>query len=286
MSSTSSRRHVSRAWRIAPLILSLAACSHTTPNQAAYGAGSSTNPQSVARAPQPRLAPDAGPADVLVAYAQAQLVGAPRETEVQWLATDLDLAKANKTTAWNAVWTELAREVRAGNVNFTELRPYEDGAVAASDACVDKEVATLDRLHDMLGQNERGIVALNVRNDQAVQLTAAEVTPGQAAHLVKLTKMLDLDVDQQRAVASIVDAQPPKADMKADKDARMARVLDDFPLSTFNARSSLIGSDSPPSARLREKIEHKAAFLAQLVPILRPDQRERLAVHIESHERQ
>ena len=92
-------------------------------------------------------------------------------------------------------------------------------------------------------------------------------------------KELDLDAEQKKKLDAIIPKDDPKApaelrdEMKKRSDATLAA----FEKDTFDAKSLA----PPDGKRMRQPIEEQVKFYNQLLPILKPEQREKLATKVE-----
>jgi hypothetical protein len=98
--------------------------------------------------------------------------------------------------------------------------------------------------------------------------------------LERLTMQLGLDAGQQKAVSAILpkDDWMNPATMDAQRkegEKRMDGVLTAFDNATFDAKK--VDLSGAPGKSKHEALEKDAAFLSQLLPLLTPDQREKLA---------
>ena len=93
--------------------------------------------------------------------------------------------------------------------------------------------------------------------------------------LDRKTAELGLDTAQQEQVAKWLAEEPrTMRSMYEEKRKRRDTLFTAFESNTFDATAV-----APPNmgAEVREHLDRHVAFLSKLVPILRPDQREKLA---------
>ena len=98
--------------------------------------------------------------------------------------------------------------------------------------------------------------------------------------LDRMTSDLALDADQRQQVAKWLSEQSGSMrPMYEERRKRRDALFSAFESSTFNATAL-----APPNlgAEVRTHIDQHVAFLSKLLPILRPDQREKLASMIET----
>ena len=228
-------------------------------------------------------------------------------------AHDLDLKEEQKTalaaieanlkaddegvgTALKAFRTDLLLAVRTGKFDTAKLGA--DGA-GLDKAVIDqqgKEGGALDSLHALLDAAQRTVLVESVRNKRAEResrmgewMLAREGDGGAPdwakKRLDKLTDELVLDVNQQGQVAALFakSSDPPNAPgMNSrwdDVKRRLEVLLSAFAGEGFDARK--MDLTVLPGKVAHEPLDHMVAFFAKLVPILRIDQRDKLAVDLD-----
>jgi hypothetical protein len=213
-----------------------------------------------------------------------------RSATVLALEQQLHDSWRNVDAAFRAMRDHLAAQVRTGAIDSAQVQADENlvaNAVAAHRA---QETFALNSLHALLDPAQRVAIATAVRAEQpgrAEEQARPELEEGTTARLDRLTRDLALDADQQRRVAALLSAQPTEehAYYHADARRRFDAALNAFPTETFDARTTVQATASP-AAMVHEHVQRKVAFLAELLPILRPDQRDKLASSIEMRDQQ
>lgn len=221
-------------------------------------------------------------------------------------AEDLDLTSAQHETiakleprlhaddseraAGEALRTDLAAGIRAGSIDRAKIAA--DQAALDKIVLADREarVAALDGLHDALSPADRKAVASDVRvsdgareprrNPPDMDDAGASLWTGR--RLQRLTLELDLDPSQQKDVAALLskDGRPDSPPHREGRDAgkgHLDALLDAFEQDSFDAGALFraIGDAGPAT---RGWVDHELAFLDRLLPILKPAQRDKLAV--------
>jgi|HubBroStandDraft_2_1064218.scaffolds.fasta_scaffold14203_4 Spy/CpxP family protein refolding chaperone len=186
---------------------------------------------------------------------------------------------------------DLTAGVKAGKLDTAKL--------TADDAVVDKamtehaaaEGAALDSLHALLTPEHRSALVTTIRTRQGERearttawLKNKEPDGGapdwSKRRLDRLSAQLTLDAAQQKQVAALLAKakDPPNADgfeaRWEDHKKRTDALLTAFGADTFDGKK--VDLTLLPGKTTHEALDHIATFLTQLVPILRPDQRERL----------
>jgi hypothetical protein len=177
--------------------------------------------------------------------------------------------------------------IRAGKLDPTTTSPdYAALAVATKDRA-DKQAAALGMLRGILTPTQREELVLAVRARRAAHAIRLPGAPDEDTEdwtqrrLERLGETLGLDDGQKKKVAALLarSSLPGAQDVKARKDAEKARgdaLLMAFQHDElFDARSLDGGAIAARSGE--DLIEGEDAFLGQLVTVLTPAQREKLA---------
>lgn len=177
-----------------------------------------------------------------------------------------------------AVQAELVREVKAGKMEQARLAPLLAALEKDTKHRRDLERDGLDALYAALDPAQRKSVVTAIRPRIAVHDGAKTPPPDPAADarvVDRLAKTLGLDEAQHKQLAGFF---PKGGQQKADADREERRkqleaLLTAFEKPTFSARRL----PAPDAARLRVPFQEQVKLLGQLVPILQPEQRTRLA---------
>ena len=149
-----------------------------------------------------------------------------------------------------------------------------------------KESETLGGLHDAIDPAQRRATVASVRaKEPAMPEEQARMGYGGGPQDVAKRKLdlmtsdLGLDEAQQQQVAKWVSEQSGSMrPMYEERRKRRDALFDAFESSTFNANAL---APSSLGAEVRMHLDEHVAFLSKLVPILRTEQREKLASMIE-----
>jgi Spy/CpxP family protein refolding chaperone len=188
--------------------------------------------------------------------------------------------------------SDLIAGVKAGKIDSAKT--------TADDAVIDKafadhqtqEAAALDSLHQLLDSTQRAAAVASVRARNADRekrmmgwMQAKELDGGAPdftkKRLAKLTNDLSLDAGQQKQVAAILakQADPPNPTaMQArwdDHKKRTEALLTGFASDAFDAKAADL--KILPGKTAHETTDHMVAFFTALLPVLHPDQRDKLA---------
>lgn len=195
--------------------------------------------------------------------------------------------------AARALQADLAAGIRAGKLDAVKTRADYAAIDAAAKQREDRQAIALNALHAALDPAQRDELSLAVRARQAAHALRPpdemdEVEGDWAQRrLDRLTDDLGLDAAQRPKVAALLakSGLPDSAEMKARKDAATARA--DEILRAFSHDEAFdatkldlrVGASQVP----HELIEREARFLGQLIFVLKPEQREKLAASRERH---
>jgi Spy/CpxP family protein refolding chaperone len=208
---------------------------------------------------------------------QLDLKDAQKAT-LEKLSTDLHAAApAGPPKEMMDYHAALAAQVRAGKIEPAKLAPLQTAIDTAHKAHKDKEAEALNGLYAALEPAQRKALVAAIHAKQA----AHKPDPAKAeAHakerLAHLTKQLDLDAAQQKKVEALLAKDTSGPAMHEEMKKRTDAVLTAFEGEGFDAKKLDIG----PAPTGKAMAAH-TQFLTALVPLLKPDQREKLAASVE-----
>jgi len=179
--------------------------------------------------------------------------------------------------AMKAFSSDLAAQVRAGKIDASKLQTDEAALDTAMSVMLGKQAAALAGLHDALDAGQRKSLADAVRA-RAAGREAKEHDGGagdwSARRLERMTSDLGLDAGQQKQVAALLAKEPGPATMHDDMKKQMDAILTAFQSDSFDAQKALQPTIKAP----HDTMDREIAFTSQLLSVLHPDQREKLAV--------
>jgi Spy/CpxP family protein refolding chaperone len=178
---------------------------------------------------------------------------------------------------------ELASGVKAGKIDAAKMEPRYVALEKAAKARQDREADALNRLYATLEPAQRAALVASVRSkeERREARMKGHERPDAGARAARVlvdrfTRELDLDAEQQKKAEAIA----PKADktvaLQDDIKKRSDALLAAFEKEGFDARKL----DTGAAKLARSPIEEQAIFLGQLLPTLKPEQRERLVKHL------
>jgi hypothetical protein len=190
-----------------------------------------------------------------------------------------------------AFFMDLANGVHAGKVDAAKISADYAAIDKAAAALHAREVAAIVGLHDALGPAERRALTADMHTKRAERERRFALAVGDAGgpdwgkvRLDRLTRDLSLDVDggQQQKVSAVVntaaktDPQNPEVSQarRVAGHERFEAVLAAFAGDALDA--GVLPSLPSGAKSLHEGPERTAGFYAQLLPLLKPEQRDKL----------
>jgi Spy/CpxP family protein refolding chaperone len=176
---------------------------------------------------------------------------------------------------------ELAFGVKAGKIDNAKMEVHYSAIEKAAKARLDREADALNRLYAALEPAQRSTVAGTVRTNEEkrlARLRAHERPDAGRPNFAKMqverwTRDLDLDAAQQKKVEAIVPKEDKSAAARDEMKKQVDTLLAAFEKEGFDAKK--LEPNGPKKARA--PLEEQAKFYGQLLPILKPEQREKLA---------
>lgn len=188
--------------------------------------------------------------------------------------------------------TLIAAGIRAGKLDTEKLTAMQTELDKSMQARREKDTSAIQRLHAALDPPQRKALAASVRKKQAERAAKlaermADAGPPKADEFRKrrverLTKELDLDADQQKKVEALVAKPAPKGAAAEDGREMMKKrqeaILTAFEADVLDAKKLEEGA---PVRKMADGMSEHLQFLNGLLPILKPEQREKLAANME-----
>ena len=191
--------------------------------------------------------------------------------------------------------SDLMAGVKAGKIDTAKLTAHYATFDKFMQARQDKEVEALNGLFAALDATHRKALTAAVRSKQAERearwaardagagFDAGTAADMQKRQLERMTKELDLDATQQKSIGAIfAKAAPPAQNMesmKAEGKKRTEALLTAFEGETFDAKKLDLW---PMTAKkMHEMMDRRVQFLAGVTPILKDEQRSKLAARMD-----
>ena len=201
---------------------------------------------------------------------------------------------------WKTFHADLIAGAKDGRIDTAKLTTDELALEKEMEAQRDKEADALNQLHGALDATQRKEVTAQIRQWQerrekehpaAAPSASTSAAPGasqnaahaekwEQRHLERLTKDLDLDPAQQKSVGAILakSEQTSFESMQAERKKHMDALLTAFEGDPFDAKA-VIAKEMP--GKMHERWDKHVQFLSQLVALLKPIQRDKLAANME-----
>ncbi|MBS2015594.1 MAG: periplasmic heavy metal sensor [Deltaproteobacteria bacterium] len=188
-------------------------------------------------------------------------------------------------SAGKELHTELLAAIKAGKIDAAKLEPKYAAIEKAMKAQHEKEAEGLVALHATLTPPQRKALVEEAKKKQAVldermakreERMKVDREARAKKRVERLTEDLDLDAEQQKKVGALTPPDaggPDRAEMKKRTDALLAA----FEKDTFDAKKV----DVFDAKKARAPMEQEAKLVTQLLPVLKPEQREKLAAKME-----
>ena len=191
-------------------------------------------------------------------------------------------------TEWKNFQKELSDGVKAGKIDMTKLAPDLTAIETGAHTQKEKEATALNALHSTLDAEQRKAAVVAVRAklepmEKRADAGAEDVAKRTAAmnkqRLDQMTRDLDLDAAQQKKVEAIIakdsTAKNNPAEMMAEMKKANDEVLTAFEKDSFDATK--LETFAQAGKKARTPAEHQAQFLSQVLGVLTPVQRDKMA---------
>jgi Spy/CpxP family protein refolding chaperone len=258
----------------------------------AFGCGASADPSEAsaatpaAAAPAPAAQAEHGPGGFVMKAVQSLNLPADQQQKVDAIRATLQAQAAPVRTARAALGTELASEIRAGQIDHARLQPLADQVRAAGATMHPAMQTAMQQIHDLLDPSQRQALAATFR-DRAENAPSGEGHQGKwRGHWKKMAADLNLTDAQRSTIHEAMHsafAEKRAAAAPAEHGQRLAHLenlADAFEADTFDA--TVLGA--PPQANaMAGHFARMGTFLDAAVPVLTPAQREILASKIQAH---
>jgi Spy/CpxP family protein refolding chaperone len=235
--------------------------------------------------------PHGGPTTMMIFAAKKLDLKDDKKASLQKVEDQLktDESAASPKDEAKELNSDLSAQIKAGKIDQAKLEPHIAAIEKETQTRHEKEAEGLNGLHALLDPAQRKTVVADIRAKQEKREEHAKDKEDPAKdkaerakkRLEHVTKELDLDDAQQKKVEAILAKEDPKApDVQADMKKRMDAMLTAFEQDTFDAKKLEMFSGAGKQGR--GMFTKEVTFMSQLVPILKPEQREKLATQTES----
>jgi Spy/CpxP family protein refolding chaperone len=239
----------------------------------------------------------AGPAALYLDVTERTTISDETRATVEKLADQLDLDEDDAPlNEMKSLHDDAVVGIRAGELDTKKFDARVAALVKTTQARLDKEAVAMNALWAALTPEERKAVVAEVtdranakpgdraRGGDAGVVAAVDAgleAPAVRAkrRLEKLKRELDLDDAQLPKVQAALEKLPPETDGRAEASRRTDDLAKAFTGATFDAKK--LEAFGPAAAKARVPMDTELAFLAPVVPLLKPEQRLVLAGRLE-----
>lgn len=223
-----------------------------------------------------------------------------QKAKIEAIATELREAEKNDAAdgggarkEMKALHETLVAGVKAGKIDASKLEPHYANLEKEAKERAERDVEGLGKLHAVLEPEQRKKLAEQVkkqedeRSERAKKQEAAmaERADGgarpspQRRRYERYGRDLDLDADQKKKLEAIIPADDPKVviAMREDTKKRVDATVAAFEKDAWDGKSV----PSPDIKQVRRPMDDQVKFFNALIPILKPEQREKLATRLE-----
>ncbi|MBX3187710.1 MAG: hypothetical protein KF819_11870 [Labilithrix sp.] len=188
---------------------------------------------------------------------------------------------------------DLVAGIKAGKIDAAKLEPRYAALEKGAKAELEKDAEALNALHAALEPAQRKAAVASIRTKEAArdqriadrkgkEAPAAKEGEGKErrrgkSHVDRLVGDLELDAEQQKKVEALQPKDDAHAARRADMKKQNDALLTAFEKDTFDAKKL----EPFDGKKARAPLEEQAKLLSALLPILKPEQREKLAAKME-----
>jgi Spy/CpxP family protein refolding chaperone len=272
--------------------LALSGCTHGASNgasDAATDAKATAGDGGALAAARPPLRPfrHSGVAGLAFNAAHEAQLTDDQAKSIEEMQAKLSVADPAQRTAFTDYQTHLNAGTKTGKFDEAQLKADYIAIDAVRHGEEDRDVEALNALHALLTPEQRTVVVNNARAKQAqIDMQKAPPMPDGGvddrvkATLGRMTTDLTLDASQQKRISDLLvkDERQAASSFPARKEEQKKHADDfiaAFEQADYDAKTQTDSPDAGASAH--EQMEKEVRFLSQLVAILKPDQREKLA---------
>lgn len=265
-----------------------AAASTAAPASASVAVSASAS-ASVAQ-PERRRGHGGGADDMLFAAAKAQELKPEQKTKIEDIEKKLGEPE-HKNSGAKMVHDDLVAGIKAGKVDEAKLKTAYESVEKSVQTRHDDEATALTALHAALEPAQRKAIAADVKTklteraskfqkDKDPAKEKERLADKNKKRVAKMKKDLDLDEAQEKKVEALITKSTANpVDERAEHHKKAEALLTAFEKDTFDAKKLDLFAGAGKTARA--KMEHEIKQVTDLVPILKPEQREKLAAQLE-----
>ncbi len=230
-----------------------------------------------------------GPTGMILAAARSLELKDDQKAKLDKAEQSLRGDDASPRDEMKTLHGDLVAGVRAGKLDQAKVDADLEAIDKAAKDRQDKEAAALNDAYAALEPAQRTEVVAKIRERQTTQeqrMAARMAARGDAGgrgpmtgarRVERLTRGLDLDAEQQKKAQALAPKDAAPADARAEAKKRTDAVLAAFEKDGFDAKKL----DLADPKRAKAAAQDEAKLIGGLLPILKPEQREKLAARLE-----
>lgn len=180
---------------------------------------------------------------------------------------------------------DLVNGVKAGKLDMAKLDAHQAAIDKAAKARMERELEALNKLHGTLQPEQRAKVVSNIKaaeEKRASRIKAHEKPDAGKPNFAKLrfehyTRDLDLSDEQKKKVEGLLPKEDKTEAMREESKKILDATLAAFEKDGFDAKKL----PQPDPKKHNQPFADLAKFFNGLLPILKPEQRDKLAAKLE-----
>lgn len=235
-----------------------------------------------------RMRPVRGTAGLFLVAARDAKPTDEQKTKLEAITKELTDDDPPKGPEGKQAHEDLVAGIKAGKIDEAKMQTHYAAMEKAAQARLDEEAQALGKLHAALTPEQRKAVAADVkarlakREEHMKKRGDAEDKEREAGRAKKraerMTKDLGLDADQAKKVEAVVAKHGGK-DTGEGHTKKLVAAADAFEKDTFDAKKleAFTGGGKEAKARVQDDVK----LYGELLAIVKPEQREKLAGQIE-----
>jgi Spy/CpxP family protein refolding chaperone len=192
---------------------------------------------------------------------------------------------ANPRAEMKEAHADLINGVKAGKLDMAKLDAHQAAIDKATKARMDRELEALNKLHGTLQPEQRAKVVSNIKaaeEKRANRMKAHDKPDAGKPNFAKMrfehyTRDLDLSDDQKKKVEGLLPKEDKTDAMREDNKKVLEATLAAFEKEGFDAKKL----PQPDPKKKMQPFADLAKFFNGLLPVLKPEQRDKLAAKLE-----
>ena len=216
-----------------------------------------------------------GPAGALFREAGALELAEDKRKKLDEIETTLrPQAPGGDRESMREMHTTMVDGIKAGKIDAAAVKKHTDELEKQAQARREREAEALNNLHSLLDPAQRKTVVEKVRSRQVDAPKRPDRPDRPKPSLERWTKDLGLDAEQEKKIQAVMEKRKPPARDPEARKKQTETLLAAFEKDSFDAKTLELGQ--PP-----RKMSDMAAHMNEVLAILTPAQREKLAASLQ-----